>query len=64
MDNGVRNVPYGRPLDAERLPYIVIPPASAIWDHFRDTQARPIEDHDDAVVKGEELARKFVGRMD
>ncbi|WP_405558047.1 glycoside hydrolase family 75 protein [Streptomyces sp. NBC_01171] len=23
----------GRPLDAERLPYIVIPPASALWDH-------------------------------
>ncbi|MGC4999784.1 glycoside hydrolase family 75 protein [Streptomyces sp. DT195] len=115
----------GRPLDAERLPYIVIPPTSAIWDHrahgvrggsvaavlyrdrvayavvgdtgphdligeasyataralgidpdpryggtpsgvtyivFRDARARPIEDHGDAVAKGEELARKFVGR--
>ncbi|MFK4111096.1 glycoside hydrolase family 75 protein [Streptomyces sp. NPDC002176] len=119
--------PNGRPLDAERLPCIVIPPTSAIWDHrahgvrggsvaavlyrdrvryavvgdtgprdligeasyataralgidpdprdggahsgvtyivFRDTRARPIEDHDDAVAKGEELARKFVGRTD
>ncbi|MFG3122285.1 glycoside hydrolase family 75 protein [Streptomyces sp. NPDC048201] len=115
----------GRPLDAERLPYIVIPPTSAIWDHsahgvrggsvaavlhrdrvayavvgdtgprdligeasyataralgidpdprdggtpsgvtyivFRDARARPIEDHGDAVAKGEALARKFVGR--
>ncbi|MGW3341060.1 glycoside hydrolase family 75 protein [Streptomyces sp. NPDC001009] len=115
----------GRPLDAERLPYIVIPPTSAIWDHsahgvrggsvaavlyrdrvtyavvgdtgprdligeasyaaaralgidpdprdggtpsgvtyivFRDARARPIEDHGDAVAKGEELARKFAGR--
>ncbi|MFJ6845319.1 glycoside hydrolase family 75 protein [Streptomyces griseoluteus] len=115
----------GRPLDAERLPYIVIPAAGPRWDHrahgvrggsvaavlygervryavvgdtgprdligeasyataralgidpdprvggassgvtyivFRDTRARPIEDHDDAVAQGEELARKFVGR--
>ncbi|MFF7385046.1 glycoside hydrolase family 75 protein [Streptomyces griseoluteus] len=115
----------GRPLDAERLPYIVIPAAGPRWDHrahgvrggsvaavlygervryavvgdtgprdligeasyataralgidpdphaggassgvtyivFPDTRARPIEDHDDAVAQGEELARKFVGR--
>ncbi|MFG3197151.1 glycoside hydrolase family 75 protein [Streptomyces sp. NPDC048208] len=115
----------GRPLDAERLPYIVIPPTSAVWDHsahgvrggsvaavlhgdrvayavvgdtgprdligeasyataralgidpdprdggtpsgvtyivFRAARARPIEDHGDAVAKGEALARKFVGR--
>ncbi|MEU6816672.1 glycoside hydrolase family 75 protein [Streptomyces sp. NPDC046860] len=115
----------GRPLDAERLPYIVIPPASGIWDHrahgvrggsvaavlyrdriayavvgdtgprdiigeasyataralgidpdprgggtpsgvtyivFRDARAQPIENHADAVAKGERLARKFAGR--
>jgi hypothetical protein len=63
----------GRPLNSAALPFVVVPSPSSTWDPstggtdsgvtyivFKNSTISPIEDHDRAVTRGEQLARQFI----
>ncbi|MFF9392518.1 hypothetical protein [Streptomyces griseoluteus] len=51
-----------RALDVDPGPRVGGAPSGVTYTVFRAARARPIEDPDDVVAQGEELARKFAGR--